>query len=1662
VASDGLMRVRQLLAQGQSRKAFRELERARRDALGREDIELLVRILRFARETHDESGGALCRSLDWLIYAAEQNVRELERRGVLRPRPLSGQDESQEPAQRARRRVAPPTLGPEPEPEPVDTAGLGGRLYRLALKARAFSVSLSGVDARAPHLSEDLAVLEQELKVIGRELVELRIAAEEAEELAAAERLAEPVGEPEPPEPARRVEYVGPPLGEIVSAALGRAVGSTKAALETLWTRLEAMGPRAFAWAGGIVMLLGIVFLFSLASSRGWIGPGIRLGIGGLASGLILLAGLRLRARYGQLQSALAAVGVGLAGWYATLIAASALYDYLPAAGALAAAAAIAAAGVAISLLWSSQLVAALTLIGAMLLPVTVLAEGKRSVLAAGFVAIVMAASAAVAIRRRWTLILVAAAAASAPQMGVLVGLSGPAEPDHWRVLAIAWVFWAVYLTTGIAYQRTQQGSALRPLTALFVLPSGGLAAGASAALLAGSWRGVDREGLALLAVASVYAVLGAGFMRRREVRDLSFLLWGECFAVGVFALGDLFTGGPLVGAWAVQAPLLAWFARRARKPRFQIAGAGYLLLGLIHVLIYEAPPRNLFVALAHPGEGALTAGFVAVAAALLAAFSRFEPNPTASGRLDALAAALVRHPFWRASARSAAVVLGLYSLSLAVLELAQDLSSAGLEGNFQRGEVAVTGLWAAGAAALVLLGRLRVWPRAQQAGVVLFGLTLAKTVGFDTHELSETQRSAAFLAVAALALAAGFLAQRLTRTADEILPELVVAVPVSLALALAAVTELTGGRALGFALLGVAVTYGALAAEALRLRLRDAGTLLWTPALALVVAGCTELLSGWGLVLAGSAIGAGLALLAGRIREPRMLVASGVYLVLSLGYALGAEAPPRDLFVATHHPGAGAVSVAFVVAAAAVLASRLGGVERIALVLATGVVGVYALSLGLLELFQALGAASVETRFDRGQVALSAVWAAAGLAALEAGLRRKLPELRAGGLAVLAIVLLKLLAFDVHELPRTHRSLSLLIVAAFALIAGLRIQRSDARPLLLRPEAAAGVLVSAALATVAIVTLAGGRAQAGGLLGLAALYGALGGEALRMRLRDLSTLLSAPAVVLAVAGCTELVSGWALVLAGSAAAAVLALLAARLKEPRLLLVSGGYLALSLGYALAVEASPRNLFVASHHPGLGAASLAFVGAAAAVLARSARLHWPQAARAGALALGGLLALDALSLVVLQLAQALGSAGLQGNFERGEIALTGLWGACGAALALAAARLSPALLRPAGLGLLGLTLLKSLAFDVSQLSERQRSLAFLLLAGELLAAGYGAERLARRPQPLRPETLVLLLVNVGLTSAAVVALTSGNAQASVLLGLAALYSLLTAVAYRLRSLSALMAVAALGLASAGVVKLVSGPALVFAATAASAALSLLAERTRDRRLLLVAPLYLLLAFLYSLVVETPFRRLFLVNQHPGIGAASLVFVAVAALVYARACRIPWPEGPGAGVVGWLRERRELWRVAALWVAALLALYAFSLTILEIAEDIGGADLRRNFQRGHVAVSMVWAAIGLAFVYFGLHRRRLYRAVGFGLFASSIVKLFVYDLPNLSSVTRALSFLGVGALLLVAGIVYQRLERSELEQTSEHSDEGTGAPPSGPRAGSSHAAGGAEDA
>jgi uncharacterized membrane protein len=896
-----------------------------------------------------------------------------------------------------------------------------------------------------------LEVLEQRLAVLEEEVADLRTLVRGAGATGRAERAALGTRAREHPPAAARERTIRPPERTTAAAPPprpARPAPQPKARRPARPRReidlSKLFGAFGLAAAGGIVTVLGIVFFFVLAVNRGWINPELRLVFGAAVSVGVFAAGVWLRRRFGTTHAALAAVGAGIAGAYATLLAATALYSFVPELGALAAAAGIAAVATVVATAWRAELVAALGLVGALLVPLmTVVEDGELTLIGTSFVAVVLTATAAVALHERWRLLLVAGIVAAFPQIAGLVVQSGATD---WAVVWLTALFWCIFVGVAAAVQLVSKAK-VEPLAATLIFVAAALAAFASARLFDGDVGSWSRVGIALSTVAVAYLSLGAAFLRRE--RDFATLLWGIGLTLVAVAGAEL-----LSGAW----------------------------LAVAFTLGHEAPFADLFQVSRHPALGAPSVLAVAAAALFVAWFARRPPEqPSEEGTVGAF---LTRLTVALHRGRSAFVWLAgglvVYAASLGLLELFAWLGEDPRV-SFERGHVAVTGLWALLAVGLVETGgRLRRLDL-PAAGLGIVGLATVKTVRFDVPELDNELRAYAFLLVAGGALLAGFEYQRLgTARWNGLRLEVAGAILVSVLLGAAAIVELADGAwhridVEGGSLVLLALPYALLSAAVFRApRLRDLATLLWAIPLTVAGAALFLLLSDVWLVL-GLAVGSALlSVLAVAVREARFQLASALYLLSALVYTLAYEAPPRDFVVAAEHPGTGVVSLVLVSLAGVVfgltarhtppadrqpfswsqtitLAGLLGAVRswqasyRLLAYAGAGILALYALSLGILELAVLISGA-VEAGFQRGHTAVSAAWAVIGLCLLTVGLLRRSRGIRLAGFALYGISIAKLFLYDLTYSSPMGRPLSFLAVGILLLASGFFYQRLSER----------------------------------------------------------------------------------------------------------------------------------------------------------------------------------------------------------------------------------------------------------------------------------------------------------------------------------------------------------------------------------------------------------------------------------------------------------------------------------------------------------------------------------------------------------------------------------------------------------------------------------------
>jgi uncharacterized membrane protein len=916
----------------------------------------------------------------------------------------------------------------------------GASVIVLLAAVAAWFLMRRPVDAREGDLDFRVEFLEGRVQELQEAVSELRVP--EPAPTPAPRPAAPPAPPPraaaEPPPPAPQP---APPAPRPAPAASARSFDWGR----TLSTA-DLMGAKALAIAGGVVTLLGVVFFFVLAVNRGWIGPGTRVACGAVASGALLLTGLWLHRRYETTYASLAAVGAGIAGFYATLLAATSLYDMVSKPVALVLAGAIASVAVTVSLAWSAELVAGFGLLGAMLVPATLVFQGGLRPIGTAFVAFVFAGTAIVCVRERWWTLLRAGIFVSAVQAAAQVA---DIRAPHVGIVVLAGSFWLLYVATGLAWQ-FRSGRELAGGPASLVVGSA-VFAGVAAALLFD--RGLDL-GITLLVVAASYVGLaGALYVRRRETATL---FWAVGLAVGAVGVAEALSGSTVTYAWAAEAALLAWLAGRLRDPRLQLPSLVYLCLAAAHALAFEAHPDHFLFSQSHPAGGA--PALIAIAAAALL-FARFT-HGTMDARNDEGVLRHLRPLLSMLDARRRRVqfalfvvcaALSAYAASLGILELFQAAAfGTDREDAFEWGHVAVTSAWSVAGVAAVLLALRRRSPGAYHVAIVWLALTAAKTVSFDTLSLGRTRFSIGFLVVAGALLAAGLARQRLQRQFDETALAVIVA---ALGLALTGATILAHGHwgpvdADGAVVLAIGLLYATLGALAYEVAAhRNLATLLTGLGLAVVAIADPLLLAPhvW-LVLAYAASAAALAGTAAWLAEDRLNVASTTYFLLGAAVALAFEAPPTDLVQASAHPASGVPSLLLVAAAGTALAATVRNTWRVWIGGGSGAVFVYAASLAILEAVQRISPEDVHTDFQRGHTAVSAFWGVLALVSLYVGLRRHARVLRLGGFILFAISLGKIFLYDLPSLSSAQRAISFLAVGAVLLFGGFFYQRLSAQ----------------------------------------------------------------------------------------------------------------------------------------------------------------------------------------------------------------------------------------------------------------------------------------------------------------------------------------------------------------------------------------------------------------------------------------------------------------------------------------------------------------------------------------------------------------------------------------------------------------------------------------
>lgn len=400
---------------------------------------------------------------------------------------------------------------------------------------------------------------------------------------------------------------------DMAAAAFRRSrAAATRPSLEDL------LAGRVLAWAGGVAVLVGIVLLFAIAISRGWIGESARTLLGASVSCALIAGGSWLHERRGRTEASLAAAAAGLAGLFVTCVVSARVYELIPVELGTLLVLGTGALATVLALRWHAQGVAALGLIGGLLAPVAVGAPHDGATICILFAAAVSAV--ALCVRERWEWVALVTWLCVTPQWVTYLLLRGEVSTGPALLTLIG--FGVLTAASAVGLEPLRKAQTVWSASALLLALNSFIMAVAGSAVFD---RHIDEW---LVSLAAAHLAVAVMLLRRaRASRAVGIMAAVIGVVLADIVLARLLDGPALTVSWAAGALGFAALARRAQaRARAGDLGEGaagvglaaHIALALIQSVSTVAPPDAVLAGEAV--SGAAAGSLAALAAACLAA----------------------------------------------------------------------------------------------------------------------------------------------------------------------------------------------------------------------------------------------------------------------------------------------------------------------------------------------------------------------------------------------------------------------------------------------------------------------------------------------------------------------------------------------------------------------------------------------------------------------------------------------------------------------------------------------------------------------------------------------------------------------------------------------------------------------------------------------------------------------------------------------------------------------------------------------------------------------------------------------------------------------------------------------------------------------------------
>ena len=400
------------------------------------------------------------------------------------------------------------------------------------------------------------------------------------------------------PKPVPQPEPVSPPARLLVLPA--EAFEEPPAPPRPDSSMELAIGGKVASFIGVGALIVGVAYFVGYAIQHQWIGPGARIVLGLLAGGGLVALGHVAETRGKNLHVlARALTGGGSALFYFCVFSAYGIYHLVSAPVAAGGLVLSAAAVLALAVVYDSQAVAVLGMVGAFFAPQLIGGTLNEGLFPLAFVAVINVPVIMLGVKRDWHVLYNLAFLQTVGVMAAWLGRELPGmETRAWAVgLGFSLIFFAEFIALALIKLARERQVSGRTADIVRLLLCSLALLGALYWILTDarldSWMGAAFLAAALLHVA--LARLAWSWLPNFKDEILALLVGGLTFAS--LALPAQLDGVWVSLGWAIEGVVLAWFALRVGSGLLAVGAMVLGVVGLMKSLVfdftlYEATPR--------------------------------------------------------------------------------------------------------------------------------------------------------------------------------------------------------------------------------------------------------------------------------------------------------------------------------------------------------------------------------------------------------------------------------------------------------------------------------------------------------------------------------------------------------------------------------------------------------------------------------------------------------------------------------------------------------------------------------------------------------------------------------------------------------------------------------------------------------------------------------------------------------------------------------------------------------------------------------------------------------------------------------------------------------------------------------------------------------------